>query len=130
MKILAYLLAGFAVILCSLGIGPVDFATAAPDNGLGTAIMSAAVYFDGTLIRGSGALSVIKNDVGVYFVQFDRNVRFCFKVATLSSDNQTLQTGSAATTRGLQDDTIIVGTTNPAGTYVDRTFQVLVFCNE
>ena len=52
-------------------------AKAAADGSQGMALMSAVVSPEGSLVRGTGAVSVVRSETGVYFVTFDRSTRDC-----------------------------------------------------
>lgn len=105
------------------------------DQTLGVAILSAVVSSDGSLVRGSGALSSsnlgsVGN--GSFEVVFDRSVTDCTYVAstggTATSGNP--DPGMANVTRRAGDESaIFVITRDETGTLADLDFHVIVFCS-
>ena len=68
-------------------------APAAADQALGMAIMSAVVNSAGNLMRGSGAVSSVRNGVGYYVVTFERSVHDC----TISAISANASAGGGTT---------------------------------
>ena len=105
---------------------PAAPAPKAVDQTLGMAIMSALVSNAGGLIEGAGAVSSVRNNIGVYAVKFNRALAGCVNTATVWGDNAF----SAISTRP-QGDIVYVSTNNSAnGQPRDETFQLIVFCSK
>jgi hypothetical protein len=117
--------AAFAVIVLLITISTRP-SFAAADNMLGMAIMAAAVTGDGTLFRGSGAISAMRHGTGSYSVQFDRDVSRddptgCFFFVN-SFAQDVIATPSRAPPKGV---TVV---TKFQGNFVDVGFYLLVYC--
>jgi hypothetical protein len=104
----------------------------APD--FGTAIMSAHVDDDGTLIGGAGAVGATRKANGLYFVAFNRSVQGCSHVGAVSGDLAVLYTAFVSTEsnpdtfNGATYVGLSVVTANPNGLADDTPFHLLVFC--
>jgi hypothetical protein len=115
-----------ALVLMAASTG----ASAAPDNTLGMAILSAVVDTNGNLVSGSG---VADSELisGVYYVTFERAVTSCAYLATVglpvggfSQVGYTVQT-----TRNVANDRVVnVLIKNTGDISVTRAFNLLVFC--
>src|SRR4051812_24989462 len=98
----------------------------APDNSLGVAILSAVVAGDGTLARGTGAVSASRaagDSSGGYYVTFDRDLNDCITVATIGGTDADTYAGShAQATVLLNVSQAWVHTSDGADNLVDRPF--------
>jgi hypothetical protein len=106
----------------------------AADKGLGMALMSAAVAYDGTLLSGAGAVSVTHNFTGTYLVFFQRDLTGCQAVVSpgSASSNASVQAGSATANIGpfvnSSTNHVEVFLRSSAGSAGDAYFMLLVFC--
>ena len=62
-------------------------ASAAADDTLGMAMMSASVNFNGTLAHGSGVISTQKTGTGSYTIVFERSIASCTCTATVGGND-------------------------------------------
>ncbi|MFC3691329.1 hypothetical protein [Chenggangzhangella methanolivorans] len=103
---------------------------AAPGD-LGSAIMSAVVDPDGTLVRGEGAVSAQRFFEGAFGVEFGRDVTACaFVVSIGGSDAQgTPEPGLISAVGRLGEARqIFVSTKDAKARSVDRPFHLIVYC--
>ena len=107
------------------GAPPAAVAPAVADQTLGMALMSAAVNSAGTLLRGSSAVSAIRNSAGIYRVVFNRDVKACVTSATIASDVVQPIPYPVSTTPWT-DNTVYVRMESAT----DRDFHLLVFCHQ
>jgi hypothetical protein len=120
-----------AAVGCLLLASP---ASAAPDNTLGMALMSAVVNANGTLDRGSGVASSLRLGAagsGTYEVLFDREVSTCTFVASLGNSTFTTFLGEVSAVRRSgagKENGVYVETNNSAGASADKPFHLIVFC--
>lgn len=128
--------AALALLMLSAAAAPANAAgktrtPEAADRTLGFALMSAVVSETGTLLRGSGVKSVKKLEgSGSYEVIFERNVRACTYVASLTDEEfDSTQGGTAGSApRGTNAAGVYVDTRNGAGVFTDLPFSLIVFC--
>jgi hypothetical protein len=108
----------------------------AADQTLGMALLSAAVRTDGTLMRGAGVTSVVREAVGLYTVTFNRSLTACMCVASIGSffDNDIVgpspnnnATATCPTANGNATASVRTGNAN-ANTQNDLPFHLIVFC--
>jgi hypothetical protein len=106
--------------------------TAAIDDKLGMALMSAVVANDGTLERNSGAAGAAKTAGGTYTVQFARDVTDCVYAASLGDiDTGLPPVGAALVSRsGTDSNKVFVETVNSAGSLTDASFHLIVVCGQ
>jgi hypothetical protein len=104
----------------------------APDGTLGMALLSAEILSDGTVNRGSGVVSAVRENVGTYRVQFDRNVTQCVYVGSLSDEaNGFGETGYIGLALdGGSPTGIYVETRNVTPAKADFDFALIVFCHQ
>jgi hypothetical protein len=120
-----------ALVLAALALAglsePVD---AAPDKTLGMALMSAVVNLDGTLIRGSGVVSVDHPSVAFYRVWFDRPINNCTGVAGPGNIPSYVYDGGQAAVNFTDafPNSVVVKTRNSSGAVADWPFHLIVFC--
>ena len=107
-------------------------AGAAPDQNLGTAIMSASVSATCSLSRAAGATNAKQIEDGICEVSFDRRTDDCAYSATIGGSTPdsygfAAQIGAwpVPSTRG---NTLRVRTENSAGTRTPLAFHLIVFC--
>jgi hypothetical protein len=100
--------------------------------------MWAVVRPDGTLVRGSGVQTTIRNNVGLYGVAFTRSIVNCAQVVsiggyTIGAESNVpppgqIQSWVSATGPEVAERTLNVGTQTSSGTVEDRAFHVVVSC--
>jgi hypothetical protein len=125
-----------ALIACIWLAVPQD-GYAAADNSLGMALMSAAVTYQGQLVRGSGATAVSIISLGRYLVSFDRDVADCTWVVNAGTEGSFVHGvfGPDYNSSYAANQLVVVleeitgatsNTTSYNGVYDD--FNVIVFC--
>ena len=103
-------------------------ATAAPDQTLGMALLSAEVDSNGTLTTaGSGASSATQLETGHYEVHFVRNIEGCIPVVTPRT-NGSAAISSFAIQNGVFDG-FQVKTRGNDGNPANRPFFIIVLCS-
>ncbi len=123
----------FAAVAGLLSAAPVS---AAPDGTLGMAIMAAGVEANGTLNRGSGAVSSIRDGAagtGRYLVHFDRDILDCHYYGTIGEPTQGGFAFSGFITVNIDEFTsngLFIQTANFNGALADKAFHVMVFCQK
>ena len=119
-----------AIIIVAIGAASLaapSRSNAAPDDTLGMALLAADVSSTGELVRGSGAISATRSGMGDYVVAFDRIVGNCFPVATLGSQ-ASIADGLISTAQN--GNGVTVATFSAPATPADRSFHLVVFCNQ
>jgi hypothetical protein len=102
----------------------------AADQTRGMALMSAAVYWDGTLLRGAGAIAAQRNNTGTYQVDFARSIVNCTITVSVSSpteDEFYIGFASAGRTAAASNRAWVWTFLNTGG-QADRPFTMMVFC--
>jgi hypothetical protein len=132
MKIVPWL-ASFSLAASALLSGPASprFAAAAPDNTLGMAVLAANVFFDGTLLNGSGVTAAGRTpnaQDGSYDVDFNRDVSGCFYSATNSGWLATPLNAVALPFQGDNPKRVRVMLFNNANNTASGSFYLLVYC--
>jgi hypothetical protein len=105
-------------------------------QGPGAPVAWAQVAESGTLVRGSGAVSAVKenggNSAGQYEVVFNRNISNCTYIASHISDLTSPVPGGISATGPLsaQDNqnAVSIGTRNGGGTLTFAPFAIAVYC--
>jgi len=90
----------------------------------GGVLMAATVGASGSLDNGRGAVSVLRSQVGVYYITFDRNIAFCFPVVTPEQVSHRRFWGTGY----WNETTLVVVMRDQNGSYVDNAFSMVVFC--
>jgi hypothetical protein len=112
------------VALCAFVAGPVSFV---PTAAAAPAYLFAKVDFDGTLIHGSGALSVTHIGFGRFEVTFNTDVSGCAYVATtIDISSQALLVFTAG--GHFSNAGVYVETKTQAGGLSDAPFDLVVVC--
>jgi hypothetical protein len=84
------------------------------------------VFADGTLVRGSRAVSSSISQVGgIYTVTFDQNVDSCAYLATLDGD---ASSGEIMPSHFVSGPAVTVQTFTPSGNPAPHTFHLAVLC--
>ena len=120
-----------AVSLAGSVIAGPNVKPAAADQTLGMALMSAVVNADGSLARGSGAVSSVRTTTGQYRVIFDRPIRDCTFTASGGGATPGLSYLTTANVWSLPNDESGVGVITSANTTaadINSGFHLLVFC--
>lgn len=92
--------------------------------------IQASVNADGTVARGNGVTSSTRDSMGLYRVNFDRDLRGCAYTATVGNTGQgTANPGDAVTaTNNFNEDGVYVYIRDNAGNPVNRPFHLIVSC--
>ena len=106
-------------------------APAAADQTLGMAMMSAVVRADGTLVRGTGAISSTLSSPGRYLVSFERSISDCTITVTAGDAGAGTTLIYFYTGRHLDVKAVTVGGVNPINfASVNGSFHLLAFCHQ
>ncbi len=104
----------------------------AADQALGTALMSATVLSDGTLLRGGGVVSSTRTSTGFYLVNFVRSVADCTCTASFGRGDGS---ASAYTEEPFISANCPYGGAEGVGVWIrlggadgNYPFQLIVFC--
>lgn len=98
---------------------------------LGSAIMSAVINADGTIVRGEGVVSSELSGTNGYAVAFGRNVAGCSFQATVGQPGSSgVQPPSIATVAGsiANANAVFVATFDSDNAAAPRPFHLLVYC--
>lgn len=99
-------------------------------NGYYVKGLQASVNGDGTIVRGNGLTSGVRDTTGTYRINFDRNVTGCAFSLTIGNANSgSPSPGTGTATPSTFDDRgVYVETYNAAGNPADRPFHLTVSC--
>ena len=112
-----------------LGAAMPNMAHAAPDNTLGTALLSARIADDGAVIGSSGLEFVSHTAAGHYALVFGRRFGDCQPVATPISSNVAVTVRIAAIVDAANQSSLgLVFNRISDGAQIDTAFSVVVFC--
>ncbi len=101
------------------------------DPGISSTVW-AVVSETGAIVRSKGGATINRESAGIYRVTFPgQDLRACAAIASISATEagDVLQAGEAAAKPSpTTANTVRVGTSNSAGAFTDKPFEVAVFC--